>query len=137
MKTKELGREESRGIGAPVVPPMESDADEVVEMANLSSARTGIDGVVHISTQTGGHGPRVKYFLKPGRSQPSFSVSISDEPQLLANSLPQPVVRRMAPRVMEWVKLNRALLLDFWNEGDSWMDEQVAAFKERLAKLPV
>src|SRR5713226_1101012 len=114
MKTKELGQEEARGIGAPIVPPMQSDPDEVVEMANLSSARTGIDGVVYISTQTGGHGPRVKYFLKPGRSQPSFSVSISDEPQLLANSLPQPVVRRIAPRLMEWVKLNRALLLDFW-----------------------
>ena len=137
MKTKELGQEKARGIGAPIVPPMQSDADEVVEMANLSSARTGIDGIVYISTQTGGHGPRVKYFLKPGRSQPSFSVSISDDPRLLTNTLPQPVVRRMAPRVTEWVKLNRALLLDFWNEGDTWMDEQVAAFKERLAKLPV
>jgi len=32
--------------------------------------------------------------------------------------------------------LNRAALLDVWNHGDSWLDDEVTAFKERLAKLP-
>mgnify|MGYP001213541160 CR=1 FL=1 len=73
---------------------------------------------------------------KPGRSQPSFSVSISVEPEVVANSLPQPVVNRVAPKVIEWVRLNRAALLDVWNHGDSWLDDEVTAFKERLAKLP-
>ena len=47
--------------------------DDVVEMANLTTAQTGVPGTIFISTAMGGHGPRVKYFLQPGRSQPSFS----------------------------------------------------------------
>jgi len=135
MKAK-LGVTQAHPSGSSVAPAAAPDEDEVFEMANLSSARTGIDGIVFVSTQIGRHGPRVKYYLRAGRSQPSFSVSVGDEPKVLANSLPQPVVNRMAPKVFEWVKLNRAALLEFWNHGDSWLDEQVTAFKERLVKLP-
>ena len=131
-----LGVTQAHPSGSSAAPAAEPDQDEVFEMANLSSARTGIDGIVFISTQIGRHGPRVKYYLQAGRSQRSFSVSVSDEPKLLANSLPRPVANRMAPKVIEWVRLNRAALLDFWNHGDSWLDEQVTAFKERLVKLP-
>ena len=58
-------------------------------MTNLQEEDTGIPGVILISTAMGSHGPRVKYFVKAGRNQPSFSVSISDGPKVLANSLPQ------------------------------------------------
>jgi hypothetical protein len=68
--------------------------EDVVEMANLTTAQTGVPGTILISTPMGGHGPRVKYFLQPGRSQPSFSVTISDVPRVVANSLPIRVVRR-------------------------------------------
>ena len=54
----------------------------------------------------GSHGPHVKYFVKTGRGQPSFSVSISATPGVLASSLPQTEVSRAAPAVIEWVKLN-------------------------------
>ena len=47
-------------------------------MANLTSAQTGVPGTIFISTAMGSHGPRVKYFVQPGRTQPSFSVSIAD-----------------------------------------------------------
>ncbi len=66
--------------------------DDVVEMANLTTAQTGVPGTIFISTAMGGHGPRVKYFLQPGRSQPSFSVAIADVPTVVANSLPVRVV---------------------------------------------
>jgi len=52
--------------------------EDVVEMANLTSAQTGVPGTIFISTAMGGNGPRVKYFLQPGRSQPSFSVAVAD-----------------------------------------------------------
>lgn len=131
MKTARLEGDQRRVGGR--VSPLEAlpDEDEVVEMANLSSARTGVDGVIFISTRMGSHVPPVKYFLRPGRSQPCFSVSIENDPQLVANSLPQPVVSRMAPSVVAWVKLNRAALLDFWEHGDTWL-EQVTAFKAGL-----
>ena len=51
--------------------------EDAVEMANLTSAQTGVPGTIFISTAMGAHGPRVKYFLQPGRTQPSFSVSIN------------------------------------------------------------
>src|SRR5262245_42861432 len=60
--------------------------EDVVEMAK-TTAQTGISGTIFISTAMGGHGPRVKYLLQPGRTQPSFSVSIADAPAVAANSL--------------------------------------------------
>ena len=63
-------------------------SEDVVEMANLTTAQTGVPGTILISTAMGGHGPRVKYFLEPGRPQPSFSVTVSDAPVVVANSLP-------------------------------------------------
>ena len=49
-------------------------SEELAEMANLTSAQTGVTGTIFISTAMGAHGPRVKYFVQPGRTQPSFSV---------------------------------------------------------------
>lgn len=73
-------------------------SEDVVEMANLTTAQAGGPGTIFISTAMGEHGPRVKYFLQPGRSQPSFSVKISDARAVAANSLPIPVVRQMSPQ---------------------------------------
>ena len=77
----------------------ELTGEDVVEMANLTSAQTGVAGTIFISTAMGAHGPRVKYFLRPGRTQPSFSVAIADAPAVVANSLPARIVRQMAPQV--------------------------------------
>src|ERR1700761_3910951 len=81
--------------------------DEVVEMANLTAAQTGVSGTIFISTAMGAHGPWVKYFLQPGRSQPSFSVAVADNPTVVANSLPPRVARQMAPQVIAWVTRNK------------------------------
>jgi hypothetical protein len=110
--------------------------DDIVEMANLFPKDTGIEGVIFISTVMASHGPRIKYSLKAGRHQPSFSVSISPAPRILASSLPDRVVNRVSPAVIEWVKLNREALLQFWNEADSWPIDDLSAFVKRLKKLP-
>lgn len=109
--------------------------DPLIEMANLSTATTGISGVIFISTKMASHGPRVKYFLKPGYNQPSFSVSISPTPAVVASNLPDRVVKRVSPQVIQWVGLNHGPLLEFWNEGVTWLDEQVTAFKNQLQKV--
>jgi hypothetical protein len=115
---------------------LDAEADETFDMANLSEARTGVPGVIWISTQVGRHGPRVKYFQRAGRDQPSFSMSIDDAPRVLASDLPERVVTRMAPEVAEWVRLNRAALLAFWADGDTWLKEQVDAHIDSLKPLP-
>ena len=110
-------------------------AEELVEMANLTTAQTGVPGTIFISTVMGGHGPRVKYFIQPGSNQPSFSVLIADPPRVVANSLPDRVLRQRAPDVIRWAALNRDALLDFWNNGDTWSDPQVTAFKQALKRI--
>lgn len=109
--------------------------EELVEMANLTAAQTGVLGTIFISTVMGSHGPRVKYFVQPGRNQPSFSVLIADPPRVVANSLPDRVLRQRSPEVVRWVTLNKDALLDFWNNGDSWTDPQVTAFKQALKRI--
>jgi hypothetical protein len=109
--------------------------DDVVEMANLTTAQTGVPDTIFISTAMGGHGPRVKYFLQPGRSQPSFSVTISDAPTLAANSLPLRVVRQMSPQVITWVSRNKDALLDFWYHGDTWTQPEVNDFIQKLDRV--
>jgi hypothetical protein len=113
----------------------ELTSDDVVEMANLTTAQTGVTGTIFISTSMGGHGPKVKYFLQPGRSQPSFSVTISDAPAVAANSLPVRIVRQMSPQVIAWVSLNRDALLDFWYHGDTWTQPEVNDFIQKLDRV--
>jgi hypothetical protein len=71
----------------------------------------------------------------PGRTQPSFSVSIGDTPAVVANSLPARVMRQMAPPVIEWVLRNKDELLDFWNQGDTWTQPEVSDFIQRLQRV--
>jgi hypothetical protein len=122
------------------IPPDALLADElsddiVVDMANLTSAQTGIAGTILISTAMGAHGPRVKYFLQLGRTQPSFSVSISDTPAIVANSLPARVVRQMSPQAIEWVSRNKEALLDFWHHADTWTQPEVNEFIQKLRRV--
>jgi hypothetical protein len=107
-------------------------ADDV-DMANLTSAQTGVAGTIFISTAMGG--PRVKYFEHPGRAQPSFSVSIADAPAVVANRLSARTVRQMAPQVIDWVLQNRDALLDFWHHGDTWTQPEVNDFMQNLRRL--
>lgn len=109
--------------------------DDVVEMTNLQEKDTGIAGVVFISTVMGSHGPRVKYFAKAGDNQPSFSVSIANEPEVVASSVSQRELNRAAPAVKRWVKLNNEALLRFWNEGKSMSVDELYDFAKSLKKL--
>src|SRR5262245_5595575 len=76
--------------------------DDLMDFMNLTSLRTGVSGIVFISTAMGPHGPRVKYFVKTGKGQPSFSVSIGADPKLVSSSLPDRITERMGPAVIAW-----------------------------------
>ena len=97
----------------------ELPSDELVEMANLTTAQTGVPGTIFISTAMGSHGPWVKYYVQPGRTQPSFSVTIAENLAVVANSLPVRVLGRTSPQVIRWVSLNNDALLDFRNHGET------------------
>ena len=109
--------------------------DGIIEMANLDKSQTGIDGVIWISTMMTGHAPRIKYFVRPGRTQSSFSVTIADQPRVVANSLPPRVVNQMSPLVVQWVTLNKDALFDFWHHGDTWTASQLIQFLQNFRKV--
>jgi hypothetical protein len=111
------------------------EEDDIFEMANLSEHQTGIAGIVFISTVMGAHGPRVKYYARTGPGQASFSVAVASEPRVLANSMDERDLARMAPAVLKWVELNHEALSRFWWEGKFWVDDEVAAFKAALVKV--
>src|SRR4051794_25902728 len=94
------------------VPLADEPVDEdLVEMANLPEEDTGIPATIFVSTRMGRHEPRVKYFDgRAGEAQPSCSVTIADPPRVVADNLPDPVVRQRAPLVCAWVALNRDAL---------------------------
>jgi len=111
------------------------DEEDIFDMANLVEAQTGIPGIVTITTVMGKHGPRVKYFLKPGRHQPSFSVAIASQPRIVANSLDERDLNRMAAPVIEWVALNHEALASFWWDGADWPSPDVQSFIASLRKV--
>jgi hypothetical protein len=108
--------------------------DDLFEMANLRQNQTGIPGTVYISTRQAS-GAMVKYYVDRPGGTPSFSVSIGPNPEVVENSLPQNVMSRMSPLVIEWVKLNHDKLTQFWNQGTTWFDDEVNSFKASLVKI--
>jgi hypothetical protein len=112
------------------------DEIELIEMANLSTAQTGVDGVIDISTAQGGHGPRVKWYPgRPSAGGPCLSATIEPEPRVFNHRLPPPAFAAGSAAVPRWVALNHPALLDFWNHGNTWLDDEVTAFKAALKKL--
>ncbi|MBU1326053.1 MAG: hypothetical protein KJ676_12495 [Alphaproteobacteria bacterium] len=111
--------------------------EDVLEMANLGEKDTGVPGVIMISTVMGRHGPRVKYFARPGRHQPSFSVAVASEPRVVARSedFDEKTFVRMAPLVMAWVARNQEALNRFWWSGNDLMNDEVQAFIAALEKI--
>lgn len=131
MKLEEIAKLPADPLLADEIP----NDDGIIEMANLDKSQTGVDGLIWISTVMTGHAPRVKYFVRPGRTQPSFSVTITDHPRVVANSLPPRVLNQMALLVIQWVTLNKDALLDFWHHGDTWTASQLIQFLQNFRKI--
>ena len=78
---------------------------------------------------------RIKSYLKPGRGQPSESISIDPNPRVLASSLEERDLKRIAPKALEWVALNHEALTSFWFEGQDLMIQDVADFGRSLKRV--
>ena len=109
--------------------------EDVFEMANLPPDWTGVLATIFISTALGGDGPRIKLYLKTGRHQPSASISIGPNPRVLASSLEERDLNRIAPKALEWVALNHEALTRFWFEGQDLMIQDVADFSRSLKRV--
>ena len=109
--------------------------EDIVEMAYLPPGWTGLLAHVFISTALGQPGPRIKLYLRKGRHQPSASISIGPDPRVLASSLEERALSRIAPKALEWVALNHKVLTRFWFEGHDLDIQDVADFGRALKKV--
>ncbi len=109
--------------------------DDLLEMAYLPPEWTGVLAHIFISTALGQHRPRVKVYLKKGRHQPSASISIGPNPRVLASSLDERDLNRIAPQAIARVALNHAALTTFWFEGENLDIADVADFGRGLTRI--
>lgn len=75
---------------------------------------TGLEGCcIYVSPRNSSHGPRVKVLEAPKSRGMDYdaSITIEENPRWVEGS----VSRALAERVEAWVRLNRDLLLQFWN----------------------
>jgi hypothetical protein len=111
--------------------------DEMFDMTNLSSRRTGLEGIVYTSTAQGQHGPRIKWYPgRPGRDAPCLVVTLEFPARAINQGLAARDVRRMRAALLAWVELNRDALLSYWNDGLGWTEEEHDAFRDSLRRLP-
>ena len=119
--------------------PSAADASrdrEDVEMANLPERDTGVPGIIYISSAQGSHGPRVKWYpARPRRQAPCLTVTVASEPDAINNNLPIKVAESAVEDVKAWVTLNRADLLEFWANGESWTVDELYGFTKSLKKV--
>ena len=113
------------------------DTLELLDMANLVEAETGLAGIIYVSTQQGTHGPRVKWYpSRPkSRGDDCLSVTIAADPKVFNHRIPKAVETRMADSLKGWVALNHQELLDFWQNGWKWTRTEVTAFFDNLKKV--
>lgn len=108
----------------------QEESEPLFEMANLSPSRTGIDsGFIYISTKQGKHGCRIKYFSNLKRQEKVFIVSIPDLKIVKDTSLASTLIKK---QVLRFAKINTSKLIDFWENGNLWTDDQVRDFQDNL-----
>jgi hypothetical protein len=111
--------------------------DDMYDLTNLSTRRTGLEGVVYTSTAQGQHGPRIKWYPgRPGRDTACLIVTLEAPPRAINQGLPLRIVRQAEAALIAWVDLNRDALLSYWHDGLGWTEEEHDAFLDGLKKLP-
>ena len=90
------------------------------EMADLDSRDTGIHGIViYVSPSQHSSGPRIKVGKNNGTMRShkySFSMTISDNPEIIAGSPEGIANSKKIELVKIWIKKNKDILLKYWNK---------------------
>jgi predicted RNA-binding protein len=86
--------------------------ERLYEMANFDQNDTGLDEVIYVSVKQGSHGPRLKVFKNKQPKGENFSVTIEDTPRMIGKVF---VNAKELKRIVEFITLNKQVLLDYWN----------------------
>jgi hypothetical protein len=105
----------------------EADGQALFEMANLRPDRTGLPFVVFISQKGGArHDVRVK-IARGAKVRPSemVTVAVRPTPRVVRGALDPNDLARLA----EWIDLNKAVLIDYWNGDIEYTEDAISALK--------
>ena len=95
----------------------------VIDMANLPPKRTGLPYQIWYSAQEPRHKPRIKVDLPDGRN---LSIEIE------SHKVTGPVNKISSSdlnKILEWIDLNKEILLKYWNEARSGSIDNVDVFR--------
>lgn len=84
----------------------------VADKANFYQNFTGVDAVIWVSPKYAGHKPRVKVT----KGDDSVTMSIEDEPEILAQKSPK-LDASIINAAKQWIALNKETLIGYWNMG--------------------
>jgi hypothetical protein len=105
----------------------ETEGQALFEMANLRPERTGLPFVVFISQKGGArHDVRVK-IARGAKVRPSemATVAVRPTPRVIRGALDPDDLARLA----EWIELNRAVLVDYWNGDIEYTEDAISALR--------
>ena len=80
----------------------------IANMVNLHQEDTGIDTIIWVDHKW----PNQKPFIMALTSLGKVSISIEDEPKVLEPD----ILTDDISAVIQWIRLNKDVLLDYWNE---------------------
>lgn len=128
MKSKEITGTRNT-TAARRLDPSRSNADgqALFEMANLRPEKTGLPFVVFISQKAGArHDVRVK-IARAAKVRPSEMITVAIRPRVR-------VVRgklsaRELDLLTQWIRLNRDVLVDYWNGVVEYTEDALNALK--------
>ncbi len=111
-------------------PLFKEKKEPLFEMVNLSPSRTGIEkGYIYISTKQGNHGCRIKYFSNLKDQSKVMIVSIPNYKVIEDTAICSIKIKK---QVIQFANTNSDKLLDFWNQGSDWTDDEVREFQDNL-----
>lgn len=84
------------------------DMDKLFYMDMFYPVSTGVETILWVSPGFFGHKPKIKV----GKRGQDASISIEDEPKILAGSISETLFKQ----IVKWIKLNKTALLSYWNE---------------------
>lgn len=120
--------------------------DYIWEFANLLRKDTNLPFILHyrttLETKKGKRGiPNIKVYKNNTRdtnNENNFTVFISDNPKIISKHINNKFAKEISSKdlntIFEWIKINKRQLLNFWENGMHWTNEEITKWKETLIK---
>jgi len=106
-----------------LIPDKQLNEEDLFEMSNLTKDETGLELTVWVSVKQHSSGPRVKVNFDSSLTFDkgnNFSVSISNEPFVVAGGTEKEIKKRIGAKklddVYDWVAQNSEVLLKYCND---------------------